>query len=38
MGNNDATVTALQSTNNLTYNNKWGEHSLTTNRCMGSYL
>ena len=29
MGNNDATVTALQSTNNLTYNNKWGEHSLT---------
>ena len=29
MGNNDATVTALQSTNNLTYNNKWGDHSLT---------
>ena len=29
MGNNDAAVTALQSTNNLTYNNKWGEHALT---------
>ena len=29
MGNNDATVTALQSTNNLTYSNKWGEHGLT---------
>ena len=29
MGNNDATVTALQSTNNLTYSNKWGDHGLT---------
>ena len=29
MGNNDAAVTALQSTNNLTYSNKWGEHALT---------
>ena len=29
MGNSDATVTALQSTNNLTYMGKWGEHNLT---------
>jgi len=29
MTNGDATVTALQSTNNLTYMGKWGEHALT---------
>ena len=29
MTNGDAAVTALQSTNNLTYMGKWGEHALT---------
>ncbi len=29
MGNNDAAVMNLQTTNNLTYTNKWGDHSLT---------
>lgn len=29
MGNNNVEVTALQSTNNLTYINSWGDHSLT---------
>ncbi len=29
MGNNNAQVLALQSTNNLTYMGKWGEHNLT---------
>lgn len=28
MGNSDAQVLALQSTNNLTYTGKWGDHSL----------
>ena len=28
MGNNNAQVMALQSTNNLTYTGKWGDHSL----------
>lgn len=28
MGNSDAQVMALQSTNNLTYTGKWGDHSL----------
>lgn len=29
MGNNNAQVMALQTTNNLTYTGKWGEHNLT---------
>ena len=29
MGNSNAQVIALQSTNNLTYTHKWGEHNLT---------
>ena len=29
MGNNNAQVLAIQSTNNLTYVGKWGEHNLT---------
>ncbi len=38
MTNGDATVTALQSTNNLTYMGKWGEHRIDSYRCMGSFF